>query len=63
MLHDHHYRQWVIKQIKDPIVRSYWLHEFANYDPRFLREAIAQTVTTKDEIDVELRHLIEVIAS
>jgi len=28
-----------------------------------LREAIAQTVTSKDEVDIDLRHLIEVIGS
>jgi len=41
MFVDEHYRLWVVKQIKDPIVRSFWEHEFAHYDPKFLREAIA----------------------
>jgi hypothetical protein len=36
-----HYLTWVVKQVKDPLVRSFWLDEFLRYDPRFLREAIA----------------------
>jgi energy-coupling factor transporter ATP-binding protein EcfA2 len=41
MLSDETYRAWVVRQIKDPFIRAYWTDEFANYDPRFLREAIA----------------------
>jgi hypothetical protein len=41
MLSDEHYRRWVVKQIKDPIVRSFWRDEFDRYDWRFMREAIA----------------------
>ena len=41
MLTNARYRTWVIKQIKDPMVRSFWVDEFENYDKRFLNEAIA----------------------
>lgn len=41
MLSDARYRAWVVKQVKDPIVRSFWVNEFENYDNKFLREAIA----------------------
>jgi Type IV secretion-system coupling protein DNA-binding domain len=41
MLADEHYRAWVVKQVKDPIVRSFWRDEFDRYDRRFLTEAIA----------------------
>jgi hypothetical protein len=41
MLFDARYRAWVVKQIKDPIVKSFWVNEFENYDDRFLQEAIA----------------------
>lgn len=41
ILVDDLYRAWVVKQIKDPMVRSFWLNEFERYDPRFLQEAIA----------------------
>lgn len=41
MLTDERYRAWVIRQIQDPFVRGFWAEEFAGYDPRFVREAIA----------------------
>lgn len=41
MLVDASYRQSVIRQVQDPLVRSYWIDEFENYDPRFRREVIA----------------------
>jgi len=41
MLSDESYRAWVVRQIKDPFLRKFWEEEFANYDPRFMREATA----------------------
>ena len=41
LLIDDRYRAWVLRQVKDPMVRSFWLREYANYDKRFLTEAIA----------------------
>lgn len=41
LLTDETYRQWVIRQVKDPFVRDFWSGEYANYEPRFQREAIA----------------------
>jgi hypothetical protein len=41
MLTDDKYRAWVIQQIKDPFIRAFWAEEYASYDPRFQREAIA----------------------
>lgn len=41
MLIDERYRAWVIRQIKDPFIRSFWAEEYASYDARFQREAIA----------------------
>jgi hypothetical protein len=41
MLTDAKYRSWVVRQIKDPMVKSFWVNEFANYDKKFLHEAIA----------------------
>jgi hypothetical protein len=41
MLTDGEYRAWVIRQVKDPFERSFWAEEFASYDARFVREAIA----------------------
>ncbi len=41
ILSDESYRKWVVRQVKDPMVRQFWTHEFASYDERFRREAIA----------------------
>ena len=41
LLIDPHYRAWIIRQIKDPFIREFWESEYANYEPRFQREAIA----------------------
>jgi hypothetical protein len=41
MLVDERYRRWVIRQVDDPLVRSFWEHEFAAYEKRLLSEAVA----------------------
>ncbi len=41
MLSDAKYRAWVVKQVKDPVVRAFWDREFASYDKKFLQEAVA----------------------
>lgn len=41
MLSDKRYRLWVVKQVKDPIIRSFWSNEFERYEKRFLQEVIA----------------------
>jgi hypothetical protein len=41
LLVDPAYRRWIVRQTRDPFVRSFWEDEFESYDPRFRREAIA----------------------
>jgi hypothetical protein len=41
MLVDERYRRWVLKQVRDPIVRSFWINEFERFDKRFVAETIA----------------------
>jgi len=41
ILTDQKYRSGVIRQVKDPFIRSFWAEEYEGYDPRFQREAIA----------------------
>lgn len=41
MLSDSRYRAWVVKQVKDPMVRSFWVNEFEGYERKFLQEAVA----------------------
>ena len=41
MLSDARYRAWVVRQVKDPAVRSFWEDEFERYERRFMQEAVA----------------------
>lgn len=41
MLGDLEYRKNIVKNIKDPVVKSFWENEFARYTPQFRVEAIA----------------------
>ncbi len=41
LLTDEVYRLWVVRQIEDPFIREFWEREYASYDDRFKREAIA----------------------
>jgi Helicase HerA, central domain/TraM recognition site of TraD and TraG len=41
MLTDVRYRRWVLKQVRDPVVRSFWEWEFAGFDKRLLSEIIS----------------------
>ena len=41
LLTDANYRAWVVRQIQDPFIREFWANEYASYDSRFQREAIA----------------------
>lgn len=41
LLGDAHYRRAVVSTLADPVVRSFWEHEFAGMPPRLQAEAIA----------------------
>lgn len=41
MLLDVHYREWVLRQVKDPMVRYFWEREFVGHKGSFTQEAIA----------------------
>lgn len=41
MLTDKEYRRKVVEKIHDPVVKSFWINEFANYNERFMNEAIS----------------------
>ncbi|HEB01417.1 MAG TPA: DUF87 domain-containing protein, partial [Candidatus Portnoybacteria bacterium] len=41
MLVDKAYRKKVISNVKDPVIKSFWVEEFAKYPDRFLIEAVA----------------------
>jgi len=41
MLSDERYRAWVVKQVKDPMVRSFWEREFETYDKKTKAEMVS----------------------
>lgn len=41
MLSDPGYRAWVVKQVKDPVVRTFWEHEFESHDKRTKAEMVS----------------------
>jgi hypothetical protein len=41
ILTDRDYRRIVINAVKDPVVKSFWLHEFERWEPKFQKEAVA----------------------
>lgn len=41
MLSDKEYRNMVVKNLKDPVVKSFWVDEFASYNDRYQQEAVA----------------------
>lgn len=41
LLNDENFRSWVVRQVKDPMVKSFWENEFASYDKKFRAEIIS----------------------
>lgn len=41
ILVDKEYRARILSNVRDPVVRAFWLQEYEQYDPRFRNEAIA----------------------
>lgn len=41
MLTDKAYRKRVVDQVKDPVVRAFWVNEFASWNDKFATEAVA----------------------
>lgn len=41
LLSDKEYRQRIIANLKDPVVKAFWVHEFESWQERFRNEAIA----------------------
>jgi hypothetical protein len=50
MLVDKQYRAWVVRQVKDPILRAFWITEFAEYGERFMQEAIAPVLNKVNQL-------------
>ena len=41
LLAERGYRELIVPKIQDDVVRSFWMHEFANWDDRYRTEAVA----------------------
>jgi hypothetical protein len=41
LLSDKKYRNRVVRQVKDPVIKSFWQVEFASYNERYAQEAVA----------------------
>lgn len=41
LLGDKEYRRKVVKKLHDPVIKSFWQNEFANYNDRYQQEAVA----------------------
>lgn len=41
MLSDKRYRAWVVRQVKDPLTRSFWINEFERFTPSVQNEMVA----------------------
>lgn len=65
MLSDEAYRDWVVRQVKDPMVRSFWVSEFGRYDKRFLQEAVAPVQNKVGQLLMapELRNILGQVKS
>ncbi len=41
ILVDPEYRTWIVRNLSDPMLRVFWLHEFARWDPKLRNEIIS----------------------
>ncbi|MFA4996230.1 MAG: type IV secretion system DNA-binding domain-containing protein [Patescibacteria group bacterium] len=41
MLTDNRFRDRVVEKVKDPVIRDFWVNEFAQYDSKFRTEAVS----------------------
>lgn len=65
MLFDERYRRWVVRQVKDPAILSFWVNEFERYDRRFLQEVIAPIQNKVGQVFLAppLRHVLGQVGS
>jgi Helicase HerA, central domain len=50
LLTDESYRRRVVSQIQNPVTRSYWIDQFARYNPRFRMEVITPVLTRLEKL-------------
>jgi hypothetical protein len=54
------FRRRVVARVTDPLVRSYWIDEFENYDDRFREQVVSPILNKLDAVlsHVALRHIL-----
>ncbi|MGV3772117.1 MAG: TraM recognition domain-containing protein [Verrucomicrobiales bacterium] len=50
LLTDEAYRDWVVRQVKDPILQLFWEREFSSYNSKFTMEAISPILNKVGQI-------------
>jgi hypothetical protein len=65
MLHDARYRAWVVRQVKDPMIRSFWVNEFEGYSRNFMQEAVSPIQNKVGQLFFAppLRHVLGQVAA
>lgn len=65
ILSDAQYRQWVLRQVDDPVIQAYWEGEFANYERKFLQEVVSpiQNKVGKILLSPTLRNIVGQVRS
>jgi hypothetical protein len=65
MLVDAEYRAWVVRQVRDPVVHAFWEYEFAQYNERFMQEAIAPVLNKVNQLftSPQLRNVLGQVKS
>lgn len=60
LLRSESFRSSVIAKLRDPLIRSYWQDEFANYDGRYREQVVAPILNKLDAClsHVALRHIL-----
>lgn len=60
LLTDDNFRQRVIRQVRNPLVRSFWLNEYEKYNLNFKQEAIAPVLNKVGQFlaDPQIRNIV-----
>lgn len=50
MLTDDHYLRWVVSQVKDPVIRRFFEHEYLTWDKRFRRDVTSSILNKTGQL-------------
>jgi hypothetical protein len=60
MLTNNRFREKVIERVKDPIIKEFWLNEFASFDSKFRTEAVSPILNKVGQFlsSATIRHIV-----